>query len=286
MRESQRLAYLQAIGVTGWMPRSPLVHAASRLMPEAEVVAPFKDRLAASRDRPPVVAPDEVRTSANESLPVASNPAQTISPSAILVEHRRAQLAAVPVKMTDSVGIPDVQMDRSIINPLTSDGHESQSVAPFYLQLWMAGPCALLVEITDPGLEKGTSEHNLLCDILRAAGLPPNPRLLADFRWPLSRNPQVARSAEAASEAMQAFMQARLEQQSINSIACFGPMAGLLAASDPESAAALVGSEQAIEQLGVGWFAPGIEVLLREPELKASLWRLLKRVMPRWTDVK
>jgi hypothetical protein len=143
-----------------------------------------------------------------------------------------------------------------------------------------------LVEITDPGLEKGTSEHNLLCDILHAAGLPPSPRLLADFRWPLSRNPQVARSAEAASEAMQAFMQARLEHQPVSSIACFGAMAGMLATNDPESAAALVGTEQAIEHLGIGWFAPGIETMLREPEQKARLWRLLKRVMPRWTDVK
>jgi hypothetical protein len=177
-------------------------------------------------------------------------------------------------------------VDTAVTKPLTSDAHEGQSVTPFYLQLWIAGPCALLLEITDPGLEKGTSEHNLLCDILRAAGLPPSPRLQADFRWPLSRNPQVARSAEAASEAMQAFMQARLEHQQVSSIACFGAMAGLLATNDPESAAALVGTEQVIEQLGVGWFAPGIETMLREPEQKASLWRLLQRVMPRWTAVK
>ncbi len=264
MRESQRLAYLQAIGVTGWVPRLPLVHAAKRLPAQAESFVECAEAAPAS----PVPA---------EPITPAA-----VSPSARLVEQRRAQIAAQPAKQRAPDSGSTVELIAAAPTPAVELA--GLSVAPFYLQLWLAGPCALLIEIADPGLEKGTSEHNLLCDILRAAGLPATPRLLADFRWPLSRNPQVARSAEAASEALQVFMQARLEQKPVSSIGCFGAMAGLLATPDPESATALKGREQALEELGPGWFAPGIETMLRQPEEKARLWQLLKRVMPRWKD--
>lgn len=276
MRESQRLAYLQAIGVTGWVPRLPLAHAATRLPAEAEAAAECVKVAPAAKAVPSGESIQSTKAFATDSTATVA-----ISPSARLVEQRRVQVAAQPSRVApvpQAPAQPDATASSSVV------AQAGQSVAPFYLQLWMAGPCALLIEIADPGLEKGTSEHNLLCDILRAAGLPAAPQLQADFRWPLSRNPQVARSAEAASEALQAFMQARLELQSVRSIGCFGPMAGLLATSDPEAADALKGREEALEELGTGWFAPGIEIMLRQPEEKARLWHLLKRVMPRWTD--
>lgn len=275
MRESQRLTYLQAIGVTGWVPRLPLAHAARRLPAEAEASAEGIKAVPAAQ-----AVPSGESIQSAQPLATDSTATVAISPSARLVEQRRAQVAAQPSRVRPVPQAP-AQPGATASSPVVAQA--GQSVAPFYLQLWMAGPCALLIEIADPGLEKGTSEHNLLCDILRAAGLPAAPQLQADFRWPLSRNPQVARSAEAASEALQAFMQARLELQSVSSIGCFGTMAGLLATSDPEAADALKGREEALEELGTGWFAPGIEIMLRQPEEKARLWHLLKRVMPRWT---
>lgn len=275
MRESQRLAYLEAIGVTGWVPRVPLAHAATRTPPEPEVATqPVEPERAA----PVVSAGEPARSARAEAVDTQARPVVS-SPSAALVEQRRAQVAAQPAKQ-----LPPAEASAPLaeVSTSTPEAPAGQSVAPFYLQLWIAGPCALLIEIADPGLEKGTSEHDLLCDILRAAALPTAPRLQADFRWPLSRNPQVARSAEAASEALQAFMQARLELQPVSSIGCFGAMAGLLATGDPEAAGALRGSEQALEDLGSAWFAPALADMLRQPEEKRGLWHLLKRVMPRW----
>ncbi|WP_150279143.1 hypothetical protein [Halopseudomonas salina] len=280
MRESQRLAYLQAVGVTGWVPRRPLAHAAMRLSPEPEPELLLPGQHAAPAN--PVVSDSRQETS---SSPVTSDTLAVAveSPSARLVQQRREQTAAkasrqeLPAKALTPAPL------QATVAP-TQIEQTGRAVAPFYMQLWVAGPCALLVEISDPGLEKGTPEHNLLCDILRAARLPAAPKLLADFRWPLSRNPQVARSAQAASEALQVFMQARLELQQVKSIGCFGAMTGLLASGDPEEAGALKGREEALEELGSGWFAPGLEIILREPEEKARLWQLLKRVMPRWVE--
>lgn len=279
MRESQRLNYLQAVGVTGWVPRLPLAHAAMRRAPEPEIDIAVPGQHPVPADQ---VASNSKQEASSSSVSVNTADTAIDSPSARLVQQRRDQLAAQTSRRELPAQAPTPPEATVVSIEVQQTG---RSVAPFYMQLWMAGPCALLIEISDPGLEKGTPEHNLLCDILRAASLPAAPKLLADFRWPLSRNPQVARSAEAASEALQIFMQARLELQPVRSIGCFGAMTGLLATGDPQEAGALKGREEALEELGSGWFAPGLEVMLREPEEKTRLWQLLKRVMPRWVAV-
>lgn len=271
MRESVRLAYLEAMGVTGWVPTQALAHAAACAVPEPElepeVVTPSVSPLVDS-----ALVQEVIRAEVAPSTPLS--PAHT-SASPVVTERRHA----LPVVSTAKPG-----MSTSKVEPVAKAEPEVElpAVAPFYLQLWIAGPCALLIETSDPGLEKGTPEHNLLCDILRACDLPPAPRLYADFRWPLSRNPQVARSASAASEALQAFMQARLEQTPVKSIGCFGALAGLLAEPDPVLAKALYGREKALEELTASWFAPDLRQLMTEQGEKARLWQLLKRVMPRW----
>lgn len=261
MRESVRLAYLEAMGVTGWVPAMALAHAARRAPPEPEELV--------------VLAPDVAPVAQPENSPATAAP--VVSPVATgLVRPELPRVkSAVSVPRSEPQPEPEVV---AVEQPVP----EAQAVAPFYLQLWLAGPCALLIEIADPGLEKGTPEYHLLADILRAAGLPTTPRLYADFRWPLSRNPQVARSAAAASEALQVFMQARLEQNPAVSIGCFGPRSGLLAESNPELAAELCGREEALDELGPAWFAADLQTLMRTPEEKAKLWQLLQRVMPRW----
>ncbi|WP_022961250.1 hypothetical protein [Halopseudomonas pelagia] len=268
MRESVRLAYLEAMEVTAWVPVQPLAHAALRSPPEPELP---------EEDIQHIMAPASVADAAvvesvtGEKLAIAPEPA-TI-PAARKYELPRVsppKPATLPTKVepeAEENAVPSVEL---------------AAVAPFYLQLWMAGPCALLIETPDPGVEKGTPHYNLLTDILRAAELTPTPQLHADFRWPLSRNPQVARSAAAASEALQAFMQARLEQTPVSSIGCFGIAAGLLAETDPQQAEALCGREEALEGLAAAWFAPDLQTLMNNPQEKARLWHLLKRVMPRW----
>lgn len=140
----------------------------------------------------------------------------------------------------------------------------------------------MLLEIDEPGLEAGTAAYRLFNDILRAADLPA-PHLLADFRWPLIRN-QADRSGAAASLGLQAFVQARLEERAMLSLGCFGSMATLLAEGDVDKARLLYGREEAIEGLPPVWFSPGLEQLMSEPQLKARLWTLIKRIKSRWTQ--
>lgn len=271
MRESVRLAYLEAMGVTGWVPVKPLTHAALRSPPEPELPAETAWQAKESVTAPGADGVADIATGEHSSI------GGQVEPVIVSLPRKHELPRVSPPK---PASLPSkVELD---VEPNVEPTIELNQIAPFYLQLWMAGPCALLIETPDPGIEKGTPHYNLLGDILRAAQLPATPQLHADFRWPLSKNPQVARSASAASEALQAFMQARLELAPVRSIGCFGIAAGLLAEADPQQAEALCGREEALDGLAAAWFAPDMQTLMNNPLEKARLWHLLKRVMPRW----
>jgi hypothetical protein len=253
MREALRLAYLEAIGVPNWVPRRPLARAAARqlaLLEPLPVSQPFDSEVAER--------PETVRAA---SIPIRA----------------AAQAAAVVREVVKSPAQP-IQIPKPVVEVPPSPS--LPAVAPFYLQLWQAGSCAVLMEIDEPGLEPGTAPHRLFSDILRAAELPA-PRLLADFRWPLIRN-QADRSAASASLGLQAFVQARLEEWPVRSLGCFGGMAALLAEGDVDQARLLSGREEALEGLPPTWFSAGFYELMAQPQAKARLWKLIKRVKSRW----
>ncbi|WP_304641727.1 hypothetical protein [Pseudomonas sp.] len=206
---------------------------------------------------------------------VAERP-ETVRAASIPI-RAAAQAAAVVREVVKSPAQP-IQIPKPVVEVPPSPS--LPAVAPFYLQLWQAGSCAVLMEIDEPGLEPGTAPHRLFSDILRAAELPA-PRLLADFRWPLIRN-QADRSAASASLGLQAFVQARLEEWPVRSLGCFGGMAALLAEGDVDQARLLSGREEALEGLPPTWFSAGFYELMAQPQAKARLWKLIKRVKSRW----
>lgn len=249
MREDLRLNYLAALGVANWVPRVALANTAERAPLELPVIEEMPAQSVPSL--PEVVAPLPVARSMPEAVKRAATPAS-----------EQPVAAAEPAEQKPAL-IP---------------------IAPFYMQLWLVGPCALLIETAEPGLESGSAAHRLLADILRAVELPGAPSLFADFRWPLVRSRQLDSSAQAASEGLQAFLQARLEGKGIASIGCFGGRTALLVDADLSASSQLVGCEEALEQLPAAWFAPDLDTLMAEPSYKARLWQLLKRVRTRWIE--
>ena len=264
MLESTRLDYLAAMGVVGWVPRHPLSHAAFRLPPELpEIVEERQDHV-------------QIPQSATMDVPAT----QSTSAAASGLESVRARINARPVSVEQK---PITAAEQPVTAPPVAEAvAKTPPLAPFYLQLWMAGPCALLIETPEPGLESASPGLRLLQDILRAVRLPQAPHLYADFQWPMTRNPQFDRSAPAASLALQAFMQGRLESEAVLSIGCFGIYPQLLLGPELDKPAQLAGSEQTLEHLPPAWFAPDLETLMGNPGSKAQLWQQLKRIMPRW----
>lgn len=263
MLESTRLDYLAAMGVIGWVPRQPLSHAAFRLPPELPEVSD------AQRDQELANEAAAASLPARQSLPVANG-----------LETVWAKLNARPGKTEQT--IPPAEQASVSAPPAVEPEVKAAPLASFYLQLWMAGSCALLIETPEPGLESASPGLRLLKDILRAVRLPQVPHLYADFQWPLTRNPQVDRSAPAASLALQAFMQGRLESEPVVSIGCFGTYPRLLLGPEMERLEDIDGSEQTIENLPPAWFAPDLEALMADARSKAQLWQQLKRIMSGW----
>ena len=259
MYEATRLAYLEALGVTNWIPRQPLggvpVRPPALLLPEPE----------------PEPALSETSPTAGLTREAAPSPAARIE---VPRPGKPKMSAPVPVA-TPEPAAPQVTQPT---------GPAAEPVAPFYLQLWQSGPCLLLIEAPEPGLESAMPGFLLLQDILRAVQLPDRPSLLGDFRWPLNRNPQLDRSAGAASLGLQAFMRRRVEGGGVVSLGCFGSATTLLVDADLAQADNLLGCEEALDDLPPAWFAPDLDTLLRRPASKAELWALLRRVRSRWQE--
>lgn len=256
MQEPIRLAYLDAIGITNWVPKQ----AFSGVPPRVPYTLPVAVEVE------PAVSTQSVAQAA-VAAPISK---PSIQPATALRDLRAE---------TVQQKVPPV-VERGLEPSLPT----ATPIEPFYLQLWLAGPCALLTEAPEPGLESATPAFILLQDILRAAGLPPRPRLLADFRWPLSRNPQLDRSAEAANRGLLAFMQGRLEGQELVSLGCFGRATGLLVEPDLAKFEQLQGREVAMDALPAAWFAPDLELFMREPQRKAEIWSQLRRLKARWKE--
>ena len=270
MQEVRRQAYLQVLGVTSWIPRQPLSGAARGRRPltvtvAAEQLVPITE----ATEQPfqhPVTNPDSLAPR-NESGADAVRQAMLASRPA---PKPKTTPAATASEVADATGSLSVQ------------AAESQACAPFSAQLWLAGPCALLLEVPDQGLGARSPGARLLADILRAVQLPAPAQFIADFKWPLTRNAQLDQSEAAAHQALQAFVQGRLEQHGVVSLGSFGQYAGLLAKPTVAEVSAAVGREEALDGLPPAWFAPGLDDLLQSPAGKAELWTLLQRVMVRW----
>ena len=270
MLESTRLEYLTAMGVVGWVPREPLALAAFRMPPNMPEAEPETEEMAPPQPRQPApaaVAPTAPRT-ASGNRPQAA------------VEQIRASISARNDRSSRPAPVAPV-VEAAPTAPAVTD-EPREPISPFYLQLWLAGPCALLVEAHEPGLESASPELALLNDILRAVELPPVSRPLADFQWPLNRNPQLDRSAPAASLALNVFMQGRLEGRQVVSIGCFGRSPQLLAGPEQAAGQGIPEGEQVLEGLAPVWFAPGLGELMAQPQRKAPLWKQLQRIMRRW----
>lgn len=256
MLESTRLDYLAAMGVMGWVPREALLHAPLRMPPELP--------------EPELVVMHE------EPVPV------TVSAPSAVLPLRAGRSAAVRAKIVVRSGASE-PVPRADTGPAPVPPEARlPPLEPFYLQLWLAGSCALLIETPEPGLESASPALRLLKDILRAVGLPEAPRMHSDFRWPLNRNPQLDRSAPAASLALQAFMHGRLEDSSVVSIGCFGRQTRLLLGHEQTEQQVSVGQEQTLDGLPPAWFAPDLESLMRNGASKAQLWQQLRRNKSRW----
>jgi hypothetical protein len=256
LNESRRRAYMTAMQVVNWLPRTEL---------------PF-----AAPSRPELLAP----------LPSAVEPAVVVPVAAPVSE------VAAPVARP-AIERPKVEVPRPSLASTRTGAVAEEDAAPapvkaavvppprFALQLLRAGRCLLLVELpTGEAFQSRDPSYLLLKDMLRAAGLPDSPIIIGEpVRWPLLVRGQLDQGPEAARDFVQGFLLARLEDEPCACLWLIGlPSVRFAGEANAES----FNRELQIDGLGCAWALPGLELLMDEPERKADVWQAMRRLMTRW----
>lgn len=257
MDEMRRRAYLQAMQVDCWYTRVPL--------PFSAPSNPDLYLFLADVDKPDVF----------------SAPAQQIETLSIdpLLAFKRIQIPpAADVQVSDAVK-PAIRV------PSEADTFTISPVDPpprFCLQLLQAGNCLLLTDLPDGiAFQSRDPAYLLLRDLLRAAGLPDNPRVLGDpVAWPLLQQEDIDQGSGAAQAFVQSYVEAQRERAGVVSSLWLIGEAALRYAG--EAGVESLYRELALERLGNAWALPGLEALAENPHYKVLLWRAMRRVSTRW----
>lgn len=255
LTESRRRAYLNAMQVVHWLPRTEL---------------PF-----AAPSRPELLLPPEpLVEDAPSVVPTRSEP--------------EARPSAKPTER------PKIEIPRpSVVAKAASKPVEAEAATPapvkvvaappprFSLQLLRAGSCLILVELaTGQPFQSRDPSYLLLKDMLRAAGLPDSPRIVGEpVRWPLLVRGSLDQGPDAARDFVQGFILARLEEEPCTCLWLIGLPAIRFAGEADEDA---YYREWSVQGLGAAWGLPALELLMDEPPRKADVWKAMRRLMARW----
>jgi len=262
LNESRRRAYLTAMQVVNWLPRTELPFAAPS---RPELLAPLAPQV---EDVADIAVPEAAQHQA--ASPVAASEAPVV----------RAKIE-VPRPAQASARKPAVTEDEAAPAPV-----KAPVVPPprFSLQLLRAGRCLLLVELpTGQAFQSRDPAYLLLKDMLRAAGLPDSPQIIGEpVRWPLLVRGQLDQGPDAARDFVQGFVSARLEESPCACLWLIGLPSVRFAG---EANAEAYNSELEVEGLGSAWALPGLELLMDEPQRKADVWKAMRRLMARWKPI-
>lgn len=267
--ESRRRAFLDAMQIATWLPRTELPFAA----PSRPELLRFVEPEAESR---PIIEP----------VKPAANPVPSVPSSAAATPTAPATPAAGAVRS----GMPRIPMPEAKKSAKADDAQapavEQKAAVPpprFALQLLRAGNVLLLVELpTGESFQSRDPAYILLKDLLRAAKLPDSPQQVGDgepIRWPLLHRGSLDQGAEAARDYVQGVVAGELEDMGCACLWLIGPPA-LRFAGEVEADACY--RELTIEGIGVALTMPGLEQLMEQPDSKADLWKAMRRSMSRW----
>jgi len=260
--ETRRRAYLDAMQVASWLPRTELPFAAPS---RPELLQPLVE--AEPEPARPITASATVAEGPAEQAPASTAPA---------VRPEKPQLRVVmpEPKKPEPVAAPEVPAE------------QQKPVEPpprFALQLLRAGNVLLLVELpTGESFQSRDPAYILLKDLLRAARLPDKPQQVGDgepIRWPLLHRGSLDQSGDAARDYVQGVLAGELEQMGCACLWLIG-LPALRFAGEVEAEACY--RELNIEGIGPALAMPGLEQLMEQPGSKARLWQAMRRSMPRW----
>jgi len=218
MLESERLAWLDALGIQQYVALAPVAGAASlpELTPEqiwaAEYVTAVAESESVPESEPTPVAPVVAAQQPHESeYAVKTAVAAAVQASSTAASARTTELSLPPDLAEGEIPQLDVSKLRQAEQPVTRPIRKAAPPVQKFALAVVTIPhqFRLLVELAlpdAPGLS--ALEHRVLSDLLlalgQADGLDHNAAKL--YRWPILNNPSLASNAEAARDALLAFI--------------------------------------------------------------------------------
>lgn len=260
--EARRRAYLQALQLDVWVPRT---------------VLPF-----AAPSRPEALWVEEP-----EEAPVV---ARAVRPEPVAKAAPAAAVAEAPPASRPRIEIPRPAALKPAAPPVAEPEPERAPPPPrepaprFALQLLQAGRCLLLLELpTGDTLGARDPAYLLLRDLLRAAGLPDTPRIVSEepIRWPLLNSGQLDQGPAAAGEFVQSFVSGHQERLG-EGLGLW--LIGVAARRCSGVEDAQLTGEERDTALGPAWLVPGLDILMEEPAAKAALWQAMRPLRRRWME--
>lgn len=268
LHESTRLAYLQALGITQYVPLQSV---------------------AGALQLPPLDGQDSA-----DAIPAAGEPAGTgpvptgLPQNGVAAQQSAAQSSAAPAAETSPVPQPapaaghDIpQLDVSKLKPARAAQPAAKSQAPaaprFTLAvLTLAGRARLLVELgrfDAPGFS--ALEHRLLGDLLLALGIRQDISDSHLFRWPPVNNPRVADELDAARVGLLAFIDGAQNRQPLPRLLFLGTAALSCFPAQKTGAAFHLTDTQGPECL----FTHSLAALQKDWTLKAGFWQQVREFL-------
>ncbi|MEZ5510639.1 MAG: hypothetical protein R3F47_12195 [Gammaproteobacteria bacterium] len=222
-QEGQRLAYLQALGITQYVPLRPIDGA-----PTLPVMA-WEAEVVAADESATVVEPVEA--------PVSAVVAEVVEKITTSVDAKTAT-APMPDAQAPSTGsapsdndIPQLDLSRVKLDdaPKKTLAAKPSALQRFTLAvITLPQRARLLVQLSQPDAPGLSAvEYRMLGDLLLALGSQQdiNDSSIKLFRWPLVNNPRIAADASAARDGLLAFLAAAQGEQPIAKTVVLGTAA-------------------------------------------------------------
>lgn len=201
MLESERLAYLNALGITQYVALEPI--AGARVLPELapdqiwseeEVLAPANE-----------VALEQIQPTVSEAVPVQPETAQ--------LDSEKSELQAPKPEEQGSAEVP--QLDLSKLKLEAEPAAKPKPKAPVRIERFALAVITipdrfrLMVELSQadaPGLS--AVEHRMVSDLLRVLGCGDGLDQYGAklYRWPMVNNPRIAADPQAARDGLLGFV--------------------------------------------------------------------------------
>ncbi|HEX4940834.1 MAG TPA: hypothetical protein VFX11_19325 [Candidatus Kapabacteria bacterium] len=235
MQEAQRLAYLNALGITQYVPLAPIAGA-----PVLPVLQEADDPGYAPED---LLVRESTSRYVDESMPVTVQPVAAPDFEAEEADTEKAVAgktvtvpqqafndipAASNIPAASDIPVLDLSKVKPEPAPVTAPAKPAAGLRFALAVVTLPQRLRLIVELAQPDAPGfSAQEHRLVSDLLLAldAKTELNDSATKLFRWPLVNNPRIAADASATRDALFAFLAGAQEAQAVPAIAFIGTRA-------------------------------------------------------------